>query len=128
MINALDIQTRPRQGISTPVACVLLAVIFATVQIGSLFTPPLLDDADASHAQAAQHMAESGDWITLKVDGIRYLEKPPLPYWLVAGLYRVFGQNVFATRLPNALAVLMRVAGVAVGGPRLGTARRVLRR
>src|SRR5579863_3123624 len=106
MINALDIQTRPRQGISTPVACVLLAVIFATVQIGSLFTPPLLDDADASHAQAAQHMAESGDWITLKVDGIRYLEKPPLPYWIDAGLYRVFGANVFATRLPNSLAIL----------------------
>ena len=63
MTNTLDIQTRTRQAISTPVAWVLLAVIFAAVQIGSLFTPPLLDDADASHAQAAQHMAESGDWI-----------------------------------------------------------------
>jgi hypothetical protein len=106
MTHSLDIKPRPQQGLSTPAAWVLLAVIFAAVQVGSLFTPPLLDDADASHAQAAQHMAESGDWITLKVDGIRYLEKPPLPYWLVAGLYRVFGQNVFATRLPNALAVL----------------------
>jgi 4-amino-4-deoxy-L-arabinose transferase-like glycosyltransferase len=65
-----------------------------------------LDDADATHAEAAQHMAESGDWITLKVDGIRYLEKPPLPYWLVAGLYRVVGQNVFAAHLPNTLALL----------------------
>ena len=44
--------------------------------------------------------------ITLKVDGIRYIEKPPLPYWLQAGLYLVFGQNVFATRLPNSLALL----------------------
>ncbi len=106
MTNTLGIQTRPRQGTSTPVAWVLLAVIFAAVQIGSLFTPPLLDDADASHAQAAQHMAESGDWVTLKVDGIRYLEKPPLPYWIDARLYRVFGANVFATRLPNSLAIL----------------------
>ncbi len=76
------------------------------MQLGSLFTPPLLDDADASHAQAAQHMAETGDWVTLKVDGIRYLEKPPLPYWMDAVLYRIFGENVFATHLPNSLAIL----------------------
>ena len=109
MTNTLDAPIKPlmpRQTISTPVVWTLLAAIFFAVQIGSLFTPPLLDDADASHAQAAQHMVETGDWVTLKVDGIRYLEKPPLPYWIVAGLYRVFGQNAFATRLPNALAIL----------------------
>ena len=36
----------------------------------------------------------------------RYIEKPPLPYWLVAGAYKIFGQNTFATHLPNALAML----------------------
>ena len=51
-------------------------------------------------------MAETGDLVTLQVNGIRYLEKPPLPYWIVAGLYRVIGENAFATRVPNALAVL----------------------
>ena len=61
---------------------------------------------DASHAQAAQHIAESGDLITSKIDGIRYIEKPPLPYWLVAGMYKIFGENTFATHLPNALAML----------------------
>ena len=106
MTNTLDVQTRPRQGLSTTAAWLLLAAIFIAVQIGSLFTPPLLDDADASHAQAAQHMVETGDWVTLKVDGIRYLEKPPLPYWIEAAFYRVFGENVFATRLPNSLAIL----------------------
>jgi len=99
-------KTRPDRAPSALSAWVLLVVIFAAVQLGSLFTPPLLDDADASHAQAAQHMAESGDWITLKVDGIRYLEKPPLPYWIDAALYRVVGQNTFATHLPNSLALL----------------------
>ena len=97
---------RPQKSPSTLAAWAFLAVIFAAVQFASLFTPPLLDDADASHAQAAQHMIESGDWVTLKVNGIRYLEKPPLPYWLDAALYRVFGQNVFSTHLPNALALL----------------------
>ncbi|MGA9671772.1 MAG: glycosyltransferase family 39 protein [Terracidiphilus sp.] len=76
------------------------------VQFASLFTPPLMDDVDASHAQAAQHIAESGDWVTAKINGIRYIEKPPLPYWMIAGTYRVFGQNTFATHLPNTLAML----------------------
>jgi len=98
--------SRPGRAPSALGAWVLLAAIFAAVQFASLFTPPLLDDADASHAEAAQHMALSGDWVTLKVNGIRYLEKPPLPYWLDAGLYKVFGDNVFATHLPNALALL----------------------
>ena len=106
MPKTLEIQTHPRQGLSRGTAWLILAVIFAAVQLGSLFTPPLLDDADASHAQAAQHMAQTGDWVTLKVDGIRYLEKPPLPYWMEAVLYRIFGENVFATRLPNSLAIL----------------------
>jgi 4-amino-4-deoxy-L-arabinose transferase-like glycosyltransferase len=98
----------PRVGpVSSAMACwALLLAIFAAVQLAALFTPPLLDDADANHAEAAQHMAESGDWVTLKINGIRYLEKPPLPYWLDAALYRIFGENAFATHLPNSLALL----------------------
>ena len=83
-----------------------LGAIFLAVQFAALFTPPLLDDVDASHAQVAQHMVESGDWVTMKLNGIRYLEKAPLPYWLAASFYGIFGQNVFATHLPNALAIL----------------------
>ena len=106
MTNELDIKNRQDQSPSAITTWALLAVIFVAVQFASLFTPPLLDDADASHAQVAQHMAESGDWVTMNVDGIRYLEKPPLPYWLDAALYRIFGQNAFATHLPNALSLL----------------------
>jgi 4-amino-4-deoxy-L-arabinose transferase-like glycosyltransferase len=91
---------------STVATWALLVAVFLAVQFASLFTPPLLDDVDASHAQVAQHMAESGDWVTMKLNGIRYLEKPPLPYWLAGGLYKIFGQNVFATHLPNTLALL----------------------
>jgi 4-amino-4-deoxy-L-arabinose transferase-like glycosyltransferase len=73
----------------------------------ALFTPPLLDDADGTHAQAAQAMVHTGDLVTLKVDGVRYLEKAPLPYWLVAASFRLFGFNSFAAHLPQALAVLL---------------------
>jgi len=96
----------PRPAPSTLAVWFLLVAVFAAVQFASLFSPPLLDDVDAAHAQAAQHMAETGDLITSKIDGIRYLEKPPFPYWMVAASYRVFGENTFATHLPNALAML----------------------
>ena len=84
----------------------LWCVIFGA----SLASPPLLDDADATHAQAAQAMLQTGDWVTLHVDGIRYLEKPPLPYWIAALSLRLFGSNgnraAFAIHLPIALTAL----------------------
>src|SRR5215471_5303296 len=85
----------------------MLALVFATVFLGSLYPPPLLDDADSTHAEAAREMLVSGDYVTLHVNGVRYLEKAPLPYWLVAGSYQLFGINEFSTRLPMALSVLL---------------------
>ncbi|MGD0345460.1 MAG: glycosyltransferase family 39 protein [Terracidiphilus sp.] len=97
---------RPQQAPSTLAVWVLLAAIFAAVQFASLFSPPLLDDADAGHAQIAQNMAETGNLVTPFIDGIRHIEKPPLPFWAVAASYKIFGQNTFATHLPNTLAML----------------------
>jgi 4-amino-4-deoxy-L-arabinose transferase-like glycosyltransferase len=84
-----------------------LALVFVAVYWGSLFSPALLDDADSTHAEAAREMFASGDYVTLHVNGVRYLEKAPLPYWLVASSYHIFGVNEFATRLPMALSVLL---------------------
>lgn len=91
---------------SRQLAWALILAFFALVFLSALHLPALLDDVDASHAQAAQHIAESGDWVTLKVNGIRYLEKAPLPYWIVALLYRFFGESAATTHLPNSLAIL----------------------
>ena len=102
-MNTID---SPRQAPTVRMVWLLFAAIFVTVYFASLFSPPLLDDVDAAHAQVGQHMAETGDLITGKTNGIRYIEKPPLPYWLVAGMFKIFGQNTFATHLPNALAML----------------------
>jgi len=106
MTKATAISPQTGRSPSALASWALLLAVFAAVQLAALFTPPLLDDADANHAEAAQHIAESGDWITLKINGVRYLEKPPLPYWMDAALYRVFGENAFATHLPNSLALL----------------------
>jgi len=83
-----------------------LLALWCALFAGSLAAPPLLDDADATHAQAAQAMLHTGDWVTLHVDGIRYLEKAPLPYWIAALCLRLFGDSAFAVHLQLALTVL----------------------
>jgi len=85
----------------------MLAIVFAAVFLGSLFSPPLLDDADSTHAEAAREMFVTADYVTLHVNGVRYLEKAPLPYWLVVASYHLFGVNEFSTRLPMAISVLL---------------------
>jgi dolichyl-phosphate-mannose-protein mannosyltransferase len=72
-----------------------------------MFTPGLLDDADSTHAEAAREMVVTGDYVTLHINGVRYLEKPPLPYWLVAFSYEVLGVNEFSTRLSMVLSIML---------------------
>ena len=95
-----------------------LALVFVAVYFGSLFSPALLDDADSTHAEAAREMFVTGDYVTLHVNGVRYLEKAPLPYWLVAFSYHIFGVNEFASRLPMALSVLLLGVLAVVWGRR----------
>jgi 4-amino-4-deoxy-L-arabinose transferase-like glycosyltransferase len=98
---------RSRQALSSRSVWLLFAAIFAAIYVASLWTPPLLDDVDAAHAQAAQYIADTGDWVSPRIDGIRYIEKPPLPYWTVGAIYKLTGvENAFTTHLPNALAML----------------------
>jgi 4-amino-4-deoxy-L-arabinose transferase-like glycosyltransferase len=89
---------------------IAILAIFSIVYIGSIFSPALLDDADATHSEAASEMYRTGDWVTLHVNGIRYLEKAPLLYWLIAGSYHLFGLSDAATRLPLLLAMLFTLA------------------
>ncbi|HEY2113804.1 MAG TPA: glycosyltransferase family 39 protein, partial [Candidatus Angelobacter sp.] len=85
----------------------LIVLVWVVIYGGSLFQPPLMDDADTVHAEAAREMVETGDWVTLKInDGFRYLEKAPLMYWLVAASYKIFGVHDWSARLPIALGML----------------------
>jgi 4-amino-4-deoxy-L-arabinose transferase-like glycosyltransferase len=88
-------------------ALLVLGSLWLVIFFAALFSPPLLDDADATHASAARHMALTGDLVTLRVDGVRYLEKAPLPYWITALSFRLFGFNTFAAHLPQAIGVLL---------------------
>jgi 4-amino-4-deoxy-L-arabinose transferase-like glycosyltransferase len=66
-----------------------------------------MDDVDAVQAQIARNMLDSGDWVTARLDGIAYLEKSPLKYWLIAISYKIFGVHDWAARLPVALSAVL---------------------
>ena len=66
-----------------------------------------MDDVDAVQAQIARNMLVSGDWVTARLDGVAYLEKAPLVYWMMAASYKLFGVHDWAARLPLALVVVL---------------------
>jgi len=107
---------------------VYLAVILiaAAIYFGCILSPPsLMDDVDAVQAQIARNMLTSGDWVTARLDGVVYLEKSPLIYWLIAISYKLFGVFDWAARIPIALscvvlAWLTAAFGVWAFGKRAG--------
>jgi 4-amino-4-deoxy-L-arabinose transferase-like glycosyltransferase len=65
-----------------------------------------MDDVDAVQAQIARNMVQSGDWVTARLDGVAYLEKSPLKYWMIAVSFLVLGPYDWAARIPVALSVV----------------------
>ncbi len=104
----------------------LVAIIVGTIYLGCTISPPsLMDDVDAVQAQIAKTMLTSGDWVTARLDGVLYLEKAPLIYWLIAIFYKLFGISDWAARLPVALssialALLTTAFGMWAFGKRAG--------
>jgi 4-amino-4-deoxy-L-arabinose transferase-like glycosyltransferase len=67
---------------------------FATVQVRPMFDPD-----EGRYAEIPREMAASGDWLTPRLDGLKYFEKPPLQYWATAAAYSVFGLTEWTSRL-----------------------------
>ncbi len=85
----------------------IVLLVAAAVYAGCMISPPsLMDDVDAVQAQIARNMLESGDFVTARLDGIPYLEKAPLIYWLIAGSFNIFRATDWAARIPMVLAAM----------------------
>jgi 4-amino-4-deoxy-L-arabinose transferase-like glycosyltransferase len=102
--------TRPNRLFSDwRISLLVLMALWAVIYMAGLSRPALLDDADTVHAEAAKEMLQRHDWVTLYVNGVRYLEKAPLMYWGVATSYTLFGVSEWSTRLPLMLGVLAMI-------------------
>src|SRR5690348_10726794 len=93
-----------RRYVAGFIVCLAASLVFC---LNAISPPRLMDDVDAVQAQIARNMLESGDWVTARLDGVAYLEKSPLIYWVMAASYRVFGVHDWAARLPLALIVVL---------------------
>jgi 4-amino-4-deoxy-L-arabinose transferase-like glycosyltransferase len=78
--------------------------------LAGLGRAPLWEPDEGRYAEIAREMVASHDYITPRDNFVRYLEKPPLVYWLTAASIRIFGRNEFAVRLQAAIASAGQVA------------------
>ena len=100
-------------------ALLLLAVAFIAVWFGNLEYRKLTRPDEGRYAEIAREMAVTGDWITPRLNGIKYFEKPPLQYWATGAAYRLFGEHQWTARLWPAMTGLGAVLLVFFAGRRL---------
>src|SRR6185503_20469762 len=79
----------------------LIAVLLfvASAWFGSLELRGLFAPDEGRYAEIPREMLASGDWITPRLNDLKYFEKPPLQYWMTAAAYRAFGQSPWSSRL-----------------------------
>lgn len=81
----------------------LVLAVALPLLLPGLGAAPLRDPDEGLFASIARAMVENGDWITPRFNGLRYLEKPPLYYWLTALTYALAGPSEWGVRLWSAL-------------------------
>jgi len=83
----------------------------------------LFNPDEGRYAEIPREMLSSGDWVTPRLDGLRYFEKPPLQYWATAAAYRLFGAHDWTSRLWAAATGFLGLVLTAWIGTRLYGAR-----
>lgn len=91
-----------------------------------LNSPHLFDPDEGRYAEVPREMVASGDWVTPRLDGLKYFEKPALQYWATASAFLLFGEHAWTARLWSALCgflglVLTFTLGRRLYGARAGT-------
>ncbi len=79
----------------------LIAAVLWFLPLG---TPHLFDPDEGRYAEIPREMVASGDWVTPRLDTIKYFEKPALQYWATALAYEIFGLHAWSARLWSALS------------------------
>src|SRR6476660_9658127 len=105
---------------------VLLALVAFAVALDNM-SRRLANPDEGRYSEISREMAASGDWVTPRLDGIKYFEKPPLQYWATAAAYEALGPNEAASRLYTWAAgfftlVILGFAAFRLAGPQVAAA------
>ena len=103
----------------------LVAALLAALWLGALNLRALYAPDEGRYAQIPQAMVASGDWVTPRLNDLKYFEKPPLQYWATAMAFTAFGEHDWSARLAPALfgligALLVGWAARRTGGDASG--------
>lgn len=106
-------------------AVALAALVAAAIAFLGLGEAPFIDPPEGFHAEIAREMLVRGDFVTPRLNGVRYFDKPPVPYWLMSMSFQVAGPTPGAARFWGALALVGVAAvtaatGLLLRGPRFG--------
>ena len=98
---------------------IVLLLVFAVVWFGGLGHRKLIKPDEGRYAEIPREMVASGDWLTPRLNDLKYFEKPPLQYWTTAAAYEAFGLHEWTSRLWTALTGFLGVLLVGWTATRL---------
>jgi len=96
-----------------------LAVLVALLWLATLAGRPLFNPDEGRYAEIPREMLGGGDWVIPHLNGLAYIEKPPLQYWATAVSLELLGPTEFAARLYGALTAFGSLVLVWLGARRL---------
>jgi 4-amino-4-deoxy-L-arabinose transferase-like glycosyltransferase len=117
-----------RDGAAPPPSATLVWLLFGAfilITLYALGVRTLVPPDEGRYAEIGREMFASGDWITTRLNGIKYFEKPPLQAWMNALTFSLFGVGEWQARLWTGVCGMVGVvmtawAGRVVFSPRVG--------
>ena len=97
----------------------LLTILLALLWFGTIDQRRLINPDEGRYAEIPREMVASGDWITPRLNDLKYFDKPPLQYWATATAYTLFGEHHWTARLWPALTGFLGIVITALATARL---------
>ncbi|MDQ6621070.1 MAG: glycosyltransferase family 39 protein [Pseudomonadota bacterium] len=112
----------PESFVPSRTTGLLIVLVIMSLWLVNIGHRVLQHPDEGRYAEIAREMAQTKDWLTPRLNGLKYFEKPPLQYWLTAATFDAFGASASTARLWPALAGLFGIAAIATAGYFIGGA------